>query len=592
MSRWDNQGGFYMDNTNIVILGGGYAGIEAAKKLHKQLRKIPNVSITLVDQNPFHGLITELHEVAGYRVEEDSVKVPLKHILQYTKTKFINDKVISINPEVQKVFLENGELQYDYLIVAAGSEPTSFGIPGIEEHAYTLWSVDDAVKIKKQIIKLFEMAQKEKNPEKRKELLSLVVGGGGFTGIEMMGELMQWTKYLAREYKINPKEVKLIIVEALPEICHTLNEKLAKKVSDYLIKNGVEIITNAAITEVSPNAVFLKNGQTINTRLVIWTSGIQANSFVKETGLKLAKRNRIEVNKYLQAVDHANIYAIGDNAFSTDEKGNSVPPFVEAALQTATVAAQNIANEIKGIKEKKIFKPKFHGFMVSVGSVYAVADIMGIGMSWLLATAMKHLVNLHYLFEIGGIETCITYLQHHFLSRARHKPAFLEMLIDHFNARSRSYWLAIARIALGFVWLFSAVDKISHGWLTAGDKLVSGASLQLIGPNTPAFYAWFVENIIYSYPLFFQTIITLTELFIAVTLISGAFTFFGAAAAIGMNINFFLSGTGQLYLLLAHIPMLGGAGRAFGLDHYIMPYLMKQLRYWQRNDTIKLNLWN
>ncbi|NLY42579.1 MAG: FAD-dependent oxidoreductase [Clostridiaceae bacterium] len=579
-----------MGKTSIVILGGGYAGIEAAKKLHKQFRKDPDVSITLIDQNPFHGLITELHEVAGYRVEEDSVKIPLTHILQYTKTEFIQDRVERVDLKNRKVVLRNKELKYDYLVVATGSETSSFGIPGIEEHAFSLWSLDDALRIKKQIRQMFELAQKEKNIEKRKELLTFVVGGGGFTGVEMMGELIQWTRFLAKEYKIDRKEVRLIIAEALPQILHSLKDSLVKKAVRFLEKHNVEIMTNSPIVEVTPDSVSFKDGKSLKTRTVIWTSGVQANSFVKETGLSLTARNRIKVNRYLQSVDDPRVYAIGDNAYSLDEEGNGVPPFVEAALQTADVAAYNIANDIKGIKEKKEFKPKFHGVMVSIGSVYAVADIMGFGMSWIFATLMKHLVNLHYIFEVGGLESCIEYLKHHFLTRARRKPVLLEIGIDHFNARSRSFWLAIARIILGFVWLFSAFDKISQGWLTVGDKLVSGASLQLIGPNSPGIYVWFVENVIYKNPLLFQVAITLTELFIAATFLSGAFTFLGAVAAIFMNINFYLSGTGDLYLLVAHIPMLGGAGRAFGLDHYLMPYLKKLLRYWQKNGTIKLNL--
>lgn len=580
-----------MGKTNVVILGGGYAGIEAAKKLHKKFRKNPDVSISLVDQNPFHGLITELHEVAGYRVEEDSVKVPLKHILQYTDVNFINKRIEKVVLEEQKVLLEDGELSYDYLVVATGSESFSFDIPGIDEHGFALWSLNDAIKIKEQVIKMFELAEEEKDAEKRKELLTFVVGGAGFTGIEMMGELMQWTRYLPKQYKVDPKEIRLVIVEALPVVCHSLNEKLQKKVHKFLTKNGVEVILNSPITEVTPSSVVMKDGSTIKTQTLIWSSGVRANSFVKETGLELTKRNRVKVNKFLQAEGYTNVYAVGDNAYSTDEEGNGVPPFVEAALQTADVAAHNIANDINGIKDKKEFKPNFHGVMVSIGSIYAVADIMGFGISWLFATAMKHMVNLHYLFEVGGLETCIEYFQHHFLSRARRKPLVVEMFIDHFNARSRSYWLAITRVALGFVWLFSALDKISHGWLTTGDKLVSGASLQLIGPNSPGWYVWFVENLIFQNPLLFQIGITLTEVFIAATFLSGAFTFLGAVAAIFMNINFFLSGTGDLYLLLAHIPMLGGAGRAFGLDHYLMPYLMRQLRYWQRNGVIKWNLW-
>ncbi|WHH56908.1 NAD(P)/FAD-dependent oxidoreductase [Petroclostridium sp. X23] len=577
-----------MTQKSIVILGGGYAGIEAAKELHKYFKRNPEISIILIDQNPFHGLITELHEVAGFRVENDSVKIPLKHILRYTKVRFINERAQKVDLENNKIVLDSGEITYDYLVVATGSEPSSFGIPGIEEHSFFLWSLEDAIKIKQQVIKMFDLAKSEKDIEKRKELLTFVVGGGGFTGVEMIGELMQWTRYLAKEYRISPKEVRLIIIEALPQILYSLKENLAQKAIGYLKKNNVELMTNSPIIEVTPQSVTVKSGQTIKTQTVIWTSGVQANSFVKETGLTLTKRNRIEVDKYLRTTQHPNVYAVGDNAYSLDDAGNGVPPFVEAALQTAHTAAYNLANDIKVIDKKKEFKPNFHGVLVSIGSIYGVADLMGFGLSWIFATAMKHIVNLHYIFEVGGLESCIKYLQHHFLVNARRKPLLAEAFIDHVNARSRSYWLAIARIALGFVWLISAIDKVSHGWLAIGDKLVSGASLQLVGPDSPTSYIWFVENFIYRYPLLFQITITLTELFIAATFLSGAFTFLGAAAAIFMNINFFLSGTGQLYLLLAHIPMLGGAGRAFGLDHYIMPYLMKQLRFWQRNGTINL----
>ncbi|MGE4282379.1 MAG: FAD-dependent oxidoreductase [Clostridia bacterium] len=574
-----------MIKKNIVILGGGYGGIKAAKELHKYFKKDHNIDIVLVDKNLFHGLITELHEVAGYRVEDSSVKIPLEHILQYTKTRFINAKAKKIDLQNNTILLDNSELKYDYLIVATGSEASSFGIPGIEEYAFSLWSLEDALKVKKQIINMFEEAKQEKDIEKRKELLTFVIGGGGFTGVELAGELIQWTKYLAKEHKINPDEVRLIMIEALPQILPTLKHSLVRKSETFLKKNRLELMTDSPIVQVTPESVTVKNGEIIRTQTVIWTSGVQANSFVKETGLALSKRNRIEVNKYLQAINYPNVYAVGDNAYSTDEKGNGVPPFVEAALQTAHTAAYNLASDIKGSTEKKEFKPDFHGVLVSIGSVYAVADIMGFSLSSIFATAMKHIVNLHYIFEVGGIESCIKYLQHHFLTNARHKPALAETAIDHFNARSRSYWLAIVRIVLGFVWLASAMDKISSGWLSAGDKLVSGASPQLIGPSSPVFYAWFVENFIYQYPLFFQVTITLIELFIAVSFLTGTLTFVGAILVIFMNINFYLSGTGQLYLLLAHIPMLGGAGRAFGLDHYIIPYVMRQVRFWQRNSV-------
>ena len=419
-------------------------------------------------------------------------------------------------------------------------------------------------------------------------MLTFVIGGGGYTGVEMCGELIQWLPVLARRYKINKEEISLIIVEALPNILHTLKPKLAKIAEHFLMKKNVNIITNEPIVKCTADSITLKNGKTINTNTLIWTSGVQSNSFVKNTGLSLGDKNRIKVNKYQQVEKHPNIYAIGDNALSLDENGKEVMPFVEAALQSANIAAKNIYNEIEGKDKKEEFKPHFHGIMVSIGSKYGVADIMNIGMQGALAIFIKHMVNLHYLFGIGGIEICIKYINDHFFNKAKNKNKFCTVVIDNLKAKSNSYWLAIARILLAYVWLTSAFDKIWQGWLNNSGILVSGATPQLISPNSPGFYVWFVENIIYPNSLFFQIMIVLTELFIGIAFLFGVFTFIAGLASMFMIINFFLSGTGDLYLLIAHIPMLAGAGRAFGFDKYLMPYLMKQLRYLQSNGRLRL----
>ena len=162
-----------MNNEKIIILGGGYAGIQAAKKLHKLFRKKDSVSITLIDRNPFHTLITELHEVAGSRVDEDAIKIPYKMIFEFTNVNVINDNIERINPEEQTVFLRNNKLNYDYLIIATGSEASSFNIPGIDEHAFKLWSLEDALKIKNHIVHMFKTASEEQDTDKRKTCLLL-----------------------------------------------------------------------------------------------------------------------------------------------------------------------------------------------------------------------------------------------------------------------------------------------------------------------------------------------------------------------------------------------------------------------------------
>ncbi|WP_183108734.1 NAD(P)/FAD-dependent oxidoreductase [Thermohalobacter berrensis] len=227
----------------IIVLGAGYGGISAAKRLHKKFKKDDNTEIILIDKNPHHTLLTELHEVAGNRVKPTSLLIDLERIFKYTKVKVVRDEVTSINFEENKVVSKNNNYNYDYLVIACGSEPAYFNIPGLEENGYTLWSMQDATKIKNQIINMFEQASRETNPQKRKELLTFVVGGGGFTGIEILGELVKWTKVLAKEYGINPDEVQLKVVEAADKILPTLPDSLVKKATKYLKKHKVDILT-------------------------------------------------------------------------------------------------------------------------------------------------------------------------------------------------------------------------------------------------------------------------------------------------------------------------------------------------------------
>lgn len=421
----------------IVILGAGYAGLEAAKTLHKKLKKQDDVEITLIDQNSYHTLLTELHEVAGQRVEPDSVKVSIQHVLQYTKVKFVQDRITDADLKAKKLFSQDKEYEFDYLIAGFGSEPAFFDIPGIEENAFTLWSLEDAEKLHDHILNMFRKASEEKDPARRKAMLTLAVGGGGYTGVELVGEFIEWVKILCKQYNIDRKEVRLIIVEALPTVLPILNNKLKNKAVRYMEKHGVEILVNSPIVKVDPDSFTIKDGTVIPTKTLVWTGGIQTSSFVKKLGLSVGRRNRIIVNEYCQTLEYPYVYAVGDNMQFTDEKGEVLPPLVETALQSGHTAAVNIAAEILG-KEKEVLKPKLHGVMVSVGSSYAVAQLEGMPLlSGIFAIIIKHLVNMHYLFGIGGLELCWKYIGHQFLKNSRKYNFFLQSVLSH--ARERSF---------------------------------------------------------------------------------------------------------------------------------------------------------
>ncbi len=594
-----------MSTKRIIILGAGYGGLQAAKTLHKQLRKHDDVEITLIDQNNYHTLLTELHEVAGHRVEPGGVRVSIQHVLEYTKVNFVQDRIIKADLEGKKLYSNRNEYQFDYLILGIGSEPAYFNIDGMEEYAFPLWSLADAVKIHGHIIDMFEQAVKEKDPDKRKEMLTFVVGGGGFTGIEMMGELIEWTRTLCKQYKIPREDVQLVQVEALPTLCPILDPKLIAKVEGYLKKKGVEVLTDSFITGVSANSLTIGKEKTIPTRTVIWTGGIKTKSFVKELGITLGARDRIVVNQHLQTKEYPYVYAIGDNMEYRDKEDEILPPLVETAIQSADCAAKNIAADIKG-EDKKKLEAKLHGVMVSIGSFYAVAQLSGMPlMSGLPATIIKHLVNMHYLFGIGGLELIWEYLNHQFFHKSREYNWFLETGIGHIRRRNFTFWLVPLRIWLGIMWLASGIQKIQADWLgdwpllgltAATDATASASITPLVGAHSPGWYVAFAENVILPNALFFQKVIVFTEIALGLAFIFGVFTFIAAIGSIGMNLNFILgaglpqTGTGlpDLWWIFASFAMLAGAGRSFGVDYYLMPFLRNQLRFVQDNKRINI----
>jgi NADH:ubiquinone reductase (H+-translocating) len=592
------RGGTMDIKKRIVILGAGYGGVHAAKTLAKKFRKNENVDITLIDKHPYHTLMTELHEVAGGRVEPDSVQVDLNKIFHRSKVNVVIEQVNQINLKNQCVHTDYDEYSYDYLVIGTGSEPAFFNIPGVQENAFSLWSLEDALKIRHHIEGMFQKASRERNSQKRKAMLTFAVAGAGFTGIEMIGELVEWKKKLSSQYNVDEAEVRLLVVEALEKILNILDDNSAQKTERYLAKRGVEILKNAPITQVTPEAIQLKDGTEILTNTLIWTCGVQGNSFCSNIGLTLTSRCRINANEYMQALDKENVFVVGDCAFIEEGPTKSLPQIVEAAIQTAETAAHNIAADIEK-KVKKAFKSNYHGFMVSVGSRYAVANLNGVKLSGFFAMMMKHLVNLHYLFGVGGFYLLFKYLSHEFF-HVKERRSFVG---GHLSAKSPTLWLVILRVYIGVMWLYEGIKKVEQGWLTEIKipmflaDATSGASADATTAATeaaaealtpllsspPEIFMWFMD-LLKPFGFYFQIMIVLAEIAIGLALIVGLFTFLASAASVFLCVNFILSamaGVEILWYIAGSIALMGGAGRAFGLDYYVMPWLGKHLEgFW------------
>lgn len=589
----------------IVILGAGYAGVEAAKVLSKKFKKDDSVQITLINDNPFQTLLTELHEIAGRRTEKESVMVDLYKVFNATKVNFIRDRIESIDYEAKTLKSSKETYGYDYLVLGCGAEPAYFGIEGVKEYGFTIWSLKDALKIKEHVLKSFEMARGEKNAAKRKELLTFVVAGAGFTGIETVGELFEWKDVLCDEYGIDPKEVTIYNVEAMPTILPILRPSLQSKAANFLTKKGVKLMTNSPIVKATPDSIVLKDGQEIKTKTLIWTCGVQGNSFTASTGLTLGKRNRVQVNDYMQSMDKEEVYLVGDNAYYEID-GKPIPQIVETAIQTGECAAHNIAADITKTEKKKL-KLNTHGFMVSIGSHYCVAELMGIPLSGFFAMAMKHLVNLHYLWGVGGLRLIWNYLLHEFF----HIKSNRSFVGGHLAHRTHTFWLLPLRLYVGAMWLIEGVKKVQEGWLnpdnikivqvagTAGASSAGGAAeavtsasqaagaageaLAAAGP-TPIFaepwpiYQWFTDTVITPNAFLFQSMVVLMEIGIGLALIAGLFTFFASLGSLFLTANFIASamaGYDIFWYVFASIALMGGGGGAFGLDYYVQPWIKK-----------------
>lgn len=590
----------------IAILGGGYGGVHVARHLAKAAKKRRDINVLLVDKKPYHTLMTELHEVAGNRVEAESVQVDLREIFSASGIEIVTEEITNVDFKAQKLEGKSGNYPYDYLILDTGAEPAFFGTPGVKEYGFTLWSFEDAIRIREHVKDMFEKARAEKDYKKRKAMLTFIVAGAGFTGIETMGELLEWRKVLSRDYEIDSKEVTLIVVEAMGSILPILNEGLIKKCERYMKKHGVEIITSSPITEVKKESVILKGGRELSTRTLIWTCGVQGSDLAAKTELTHGGRGRIQVDEYMQSVEYKNVFAVGDNAFyeEPDSKGGKkpMPQIVEAALQTAETAVNNILASIDK-RDKKPFKSNYHGFMVSIGGRYAAANIGGRSLSGFFAAALKHLVNIHYQFGVGGFARIWEYVMHEFV----HVKENRSILGGHLSAKAPTFWLAILRVYLGVIWLIEGVKKIREGWLNPAknfivtmpkpedvplkstDAVTNATQVTQYYPEPilkepPRIYQWFTEVFIEPNSYFFQVSVVLLEVAIGLALIAGLFTILASIGSIFLCLNFILSamaGTEILWYIFTAVAMFGGAGRAFGLDYYVIP----KLKHWWKRTS-------
>lgn len=394
-----------MSKPRIVILGAGYAGLMTAAKLQKSVG-LNEADIKIVNRNGYHYETTWLHEASAGTLPDTRALYDITGVLDKNKIQFIQGTVEKIVAKENRVLLEGGEMSYDYLVVALGSEPETFGIKGMKENAFFIDSIHSARKIREHIEKQFATYSLEE--EKDEKRLTIVVGGAGFTGIEFVGELANRIPRLCEEFHISREKVKIICLEAAPTILPGFDSDLIQYAINRLEEKGVTFMTGTAVKEVTPDGVIAGKDENtlfeIPAGTVVWAAGVRGNSVVEKSGFETL-RARVKVDSDLRAPGFDNVFVIGDSALIINEETNRpYPPTAQIAMQQGKVCAHNLLALIRGEKRKlKAFKPDIKGTVCSLGEHDAIGIVFGKKLKGTAASIMKKVIDNRALFMIGGL---------------------------------------------------------------------------------------------------------------------------------------------------------------------------------------------
>jgi NADH:ubiquinone reductase (H+-translocating) len=354
---------------NIVVIGAGYGGITAALRLSNLFRAEPGYRILLVDRFPFHTLKTQLHEAAVHKSE---VTIDIGRIIRNRGITFQLGSVSALDLVQRIVHVGGVGISYEYLILALGSQANFYNIPGLEQNALPLQSASDARRIYERISTLCAAAVAERDPVKRKEMLRFVIGGGGLSGIELAGELVDHVVASAVNYGLGSGEPEVIIVEGSDDILPASPPGLRNSTRQRLLSKGVSLLTGTRVAGVSAEEVILSTGERIRSRTLVWTGGIRVSEIARESGFAIGESGRILVNEYLQSVTSPNVYAIGDNALAINPATKKpVPAAAQFALQQGRLVAGNLHATVHGYPQRQ-YKPRVWGEVISLGRHLAV----------------------------------------------------------------------------------------------------------------------------------------------------------------------------------------------------------------------------
>lgn len=381
----------------VVVLGAGFGGLEAMLELEERFSGDAAVDLLLVNESNFFLFTPLLPQIVSSTVEPRHIVQSLRDIRRRRRFRFLRAGATGVDLAARRLRSTEGDIPFDYLILALGSIPNFFGLEGAE-HAFTLRSLEDAVLLRDSLLDLLEHADHEPDPERKRRLLTFVVVGGGYTGVEVITELHSLLyEHVGPRYRgINIADIRLVLLDAAQEILVGVDPYIARRAQRKLERQGIETRVNAKVIRLGANRVELAGGETLDAGLIIWTAGVRAHPLLESLPVQRNHVGRIVVTPQLHLPDHPRVFAVGDNALvrgAPPEQSIQVAP---VAIEQGKLAAENVT---RGIERRPYLDFSFapQGMLVSLGMNDAVVNIMGFRLhgyaAWLLWNAI-HLLKL------------------------------------------------------------------------------------------------------------------------------------------------------------------------------------------------------
>lgn len=394
------------DPVRVVILGGGFAGTTVARELEHCSRNDPRIRITLIDGENFFTFTPLLPEVPSGSIQAKHIVFPLRAMLRKTEVRQAHVKAVDLHDRTVVAahcgMCGDDVIPFDHLVIASGAVPNFFGTPGVEEHALTMKTLADATTLHAHVIDKLEHADLQSSPARRRELLTFVVAGGGFAGVETLAELNDFVRESGKYYpRIRPEDLRIVLVHSgdriLPEVSASLSEYALRK----LIDRGVEVRLKTRVLSCSGSSVELSDGASIRTPTFLWAAGTSPGPVTRLVDVPKNKTGRIHVDATMAVPNHPGVWAVGDGASIPDlVTGGTCPPTAQFASRQGKVLARNVAATIGG-RPLREFRFRALGLLAGLGRRSAVAEVFGLRFSGFIAWWLWRTI---YLMKLPGIE--------------------------------------------------------------------------------------------------------------------------------------------------------------------------------------------